>query len=166
MMSPETVAVRAPRASAALRYLDPESTMTLREGLAEYFRSMPDLLDVNALEGKAKELFDNHDTAHVVFGCDVSLRHEAMMDTWTVFGTDVGFFAYMRYLTTPEARRVVTDAGVLRSLWGALLAVPDAVRVIGRARRMKKKWPWRDHERYLDRPLVEIRRDLGLAILA
>ncbi len=152
-------------AAPSLRYREQDSTMTLAEGLEEYFRAMPDLLDPKALGSEAKDLFTQHDVAHIVFGCDTSLRQEAMMDTWTVFGTDVGFFAYMKYFKTPEAQALMKQIGVGRALWGALLAIPDIVRVIARGSAMKKKWPWRDHQRYMDRPLKEIREELGLVIV-
>jgi len=148
-----------------LRYRDQNSELTLVEGLDEYFHSMSNLLDLNQLQGSERDLFTNHDVAHVVFGCDISLRNEVMMDAWTVFGTDVGVIAYARYLSSPAAQNIFAQIGYLKGFWSAIKALPDVFRVIFRARRMKAKWPWSDHERYMQRSLGDIRRELGLRIL-
>lgn len=71
-------------------YQDPASEQTLREGYAEYVHANPELLDPDAL-GKAGRFFRAHDYGHVLFGCDTSVIHEALMDTWTIFGTTAGW---------------------------------------------------------------------------
>lgn len=164
-MVPETQAMITAALANPLGYKQQDATMTIAEGLDEYFRHIPNLIDTGSLEGSARELFTNHDIAHVVFGCDISLRQEVLMDTWTVFGTDVGLIAYARYLNTPEAQNLFKEIGYVRALWGAVLAIPDVFRVIVRARRMKKKWPWKDHEAYLNRSIGEVRRELGLVVV-
>jgi len=165
MNTPDSAITSANAAQPTLRYQEQNATMTLDQGLKEYLGAMPDLLDYSTLEGESKELFTNHDLTHVVFGCDISLRQEAFVDFWTMFGSDVGIRAYMRYLRTPEAQRFLQEIGVLRALWVMVLAFPAMCRVIYRALRMKKKWPWIDHAAYLDRPLADIRRELGVTIV-
>lgn len=147
-------------------YRDPRSTQTLAEGLAEFRGSMPGLLDESGLPEDARQLFHNHDVAHVVFGCDTSLVQEAMVDLWTIFGTTVGLREYLRYMKTDEAKQVLREAGTGRALWATLKALPRLAGVIVRARRMTRKWPWTEHEAYLDRPLVEIRAELGIVLPA
>jgi ubiquinone biosynthesis protein Coq4 len=165
-MVPDTTMQRGARlANARPRYADPACTQTVREALAEYHEAIPGLLDEGALDGIARELFHNHDVAHVVFGCDTTIRQEALIDTWTLFGSDLGLSAYVRYMQTPEAKQILVDAGFFTLLREAIFALPDLVRVIVRARRMKKRWPWRDHETYLDRPLDQVREELGIAVL-
>ena len=41
----------------ALEYMDPESSITLREALAEYYRSNPSLLDPTGMPDEAGVLF-------------------------------------------------------------------------------------------------------------
>jgi hypothetical protein len=31
---------------------------------------------------------------------------------------------------------------------------------------MRKRWPWRDHDAYLDRAVADVRRELGIEVLA
>jgi hypothetical protein len=146
-------------------YAQQDCPLTLAEGLAEYRARMLGLLDEDELTGRAVELFHNHDIAHVVFGCDITVRQEAMIDTWTIFGSTIGLSGYLAYLQVPEARQVIAETGLLRTVWESAKAFPALVRVWRQARRMSRPWPWRDHEAYLDRPLVEIRRELGIELV-
>jgi len=157
-------------------YQHPHSTLTLREGLREYFESNPGLLDPDdpeqAQSAHAAELFHGHDTVHVVFGTNTDIRQEAMTDIWAMVGTDVGAWTYMGYLSTPEAVQILRDIGqgtAERTGWWALVresvkAIPAMLSVWRRSRRMHRKWPWKDHERYLDVPLVDIRAEFGIEV--
>jgi len=148
----------------ALAYMRQDCPMTLRQGLAEYHAMIPGLVAEDGLSDDALDLFHHHDVAHVVFGCDTSVRHEAMVDTWTVFGTDVGVSEYLAYLKVPETRQVLEDTGYLKITWLSGLAVPAVLRVVRAARRMQKKWPWRDHAAWMDRPLSELRAEFGIVV--
>jgi hypothetical protein len=139
--------------------------LTVLEGLAEYRTLMPDLIDETRLQGPSRQMFHNHDLCHVVFGCDISLRHEGMVDTWTMIGSDVGVRAYVRYLQLPEVKGLFAQIGFVRGLVVSIQSVPSLLRVIRNARRMKAKWPWSDHERYLDRPLRDVRAELGIVVV-
>lgn len=152
--------------AAGLHYRDPRSIQTLAEGLAELRGAVPGLLDEGRLPEDARQLFHNHDIAHVVFGCDTSLVQEGMVDLWTIFGSTVGLRAYLSYMKTDEAKQVLRDVGLGRALWATLKALPRLAGVIVRARRMTRKWPWTDHDAYLDRPLVEIREEFGIVLPA
>ncbi|HTJ80813.1 MAG TPA: hypothetical protein VL400_03795 [Polyangiaceae bacterium] len=157
--------VNADQTSHRLGYRAQDAEVTVAEALEQYFRSIPNLLDVDELGDGARDLFTKHDIAHVVFGCDTSLRQEIMMDVWTVFGTDVGLLAYARYLKTPEAQNLLAEIGYVRAIGAFVRTLPDIARVIVHARRMKKKWPWASHAAYMGRPLRDVRRELGLEIV-
>lgn len=162
---PEPQSETAPRTSA---YQRPDSELTLREGLAVYFEDNPGLLDPDD-EGQmssddAAELFRNHDVVHVVFGTNTSVEQEAMTDTWAMAATDVGVGRYMKYLNNPEAMKILEDIGYLGALWLSIRSVPAVFGVLRRSWRMRKRWPWREHDRYLDVPLAQIRREFGIDV--
>ena len=148
-----------------LAYLRPDSRQTVREALAEYYSKIDGLEDPRSMTEQARELFEKHDIAHVVFGCDTSLRQEVLIDFWTLFGSSVGVREYLAYLRTPEAAQVFLDAGIVRSLVEFGRSLGDVAKVIRRARKMTSPWPWRDHEQFMDTPLDELRRQLGIEIL-
>ncbi|NVB40132.1 hypothetical protein G6O69_19960 [Pseudenhygromyxa sp. WMMC2535] len=148
-------------------YQHQDATISLRDGLREYFRSDPKLIDPDALEqqgSKAADLFRNHDVVHVVFGTDTSVRQEAMTDTWSMTGTDVGVGAYLSYLNEPLAIDIVREVGWIKVLGESLRALPDMLEIWLRSRRMTKKWPWKDHDAWLDVPLAEIRQEFGIEV--
>ncbi|HEU4427337.1 MAG TPA: hypothetical protein VFT98_01165 [Myxococcota bacterium] len=157
---------RAPdrRGHAMHRYQDPESTLTLAEGLREYYGSRAGLAGGRGASGAAQEFFRCHDAAHVVFGCDTTLPQEGIVKLWSFFATDAGF-SLIRAYNLPESREIYTTLSLrddVRAAWTALTAFP---RVLWRASRMRRRWPWDDFAQYLDVPLREIRSELGIRVL-
>jgi ubiquinone biosynthesis protein Coq4 len=156
--------VRTPARSHP-RYTSQDSEQTLREGLAEYRACNPGLLDPKSMTPEAAALFEQHDAAHVVFGCDTTLRGETLVDTWTIFGSSIGLRGYLAYLRLPQVNQVFSEAGRLRILIELLRCSPDVVRVIARSRRMARAWPWREWERHLDRPLRKLREEFAIRVV-
>ncbi len=152
-------------ACRAPRYLDPESSQTLREALAEYYGCNPDLLDPGGLAPEVAEAFRRHDAGHVVFGCDTSLRGESLIDTWTIFGTSAGLRGYLEYFRYPQVNQIFADVGFSKLASSSLRALPDMLRVIVRSRRLRAKWPWDGYTDRLDRTLHELRREFNIRIV-
>ncbi len=155
-----------PETPVVARYQDPDSEQTLAEGLEEYYASMGNLDPLEGMDPEARALFDRHDAAHVVFGCDTTIEQEVLMDTWTIFGSDVGVVAYAKYLKNPTARAIALELGVWRTIVVTVRALPAVVRVFLATRRMKKRWPWDGFAAYRERPLREIRAELGVDVRA
>ena len=149
----------------ALEYMDPESSITLREALAEYYRSNPSLLDPTGMPDEAGVLFRQHDAGHVFFGCDTSLRGEVLIDCWTIFGTSIGLRGYLKYLRQPQVNQVFAETGYFRVAMASVRCIPDVVRVAVRSRKMSQPWPWRDYEDFLDRRLCDMRAEYGVRVL-
>ena len=151
-----------PRGPAYTRQSSPQ---TLREGLAEYRARNPGLLDAEELPAEAAALFRQHDAAHVVFGCDTTLRGETLIDTWTIFASSIGLRGYLAYLRLPQVNQVFAEAGLGRVALAFVRSFPDVLRVVWRSRRVARKWPWRDYAGQLDRPLCEIREEFRIRVL-
>jgi hypothetical protein len=149
----------------SLRYTSQTSPQTLREGLLEYYERNPALLDPAHMTPEAAELFRQHDAAHVVFGCDTSLRGETLIDTWTIFGSAIGLRGYLAYLRLSEVNQVFAQAGALRIATELLRSLGDVLRVAWRGARLRRKWPWQGFADQLDRPLAEIREHHGIRIV-
>ncbi len=148
-----------------LAYMKPGATMTLREGLEEYYGTIENLVTEENADAEVAALFHFHDVCHVLFGCDTSPRGEALVDTWSIFGTTVTLRTYQKYLSLQETQSIFASmsfAEMLHMLGQSTTAMPVA---FWRAQHMTHKWPFRDHEQYLDRPLVEIRREFGIDVV-
>ena len=150
---------------ASPRYIEQDSPQSLREGLAEYRALNPGLLDPDAMSPDAAERFRQHDAGHVVFGCDTSLRGEALIDTWTVAATTAGLRGYLDYFQYPQVNQIFAEAGYWRIALESARCLPDVVRVLARSRRLVTRWPWEDYPRYLDRPLAAIRREFNIRVV-
>jgi hypothetical protein len=146
-------------------YAKADSAQTLRAGLEEYYRRNPGLLDPAAMDPRAATLFRQHDAAHVVFGCDTSLRGETRIDTWTILGSTIGLRGYLEYLKIPQVNEIFAETGYLRIAFESLLCVPDILRILWRSRRLSSKWAWRDWEAHLDEPLADIRREFNIRVV-
>jgi hypothetical protein len=149
----------------AARYTQQDSSQSLREGIAEYYALNPGLLDPAQLPPEVSELFRQHDAGHVVFGCDTSLRGEALIDTWTVVGTTAGLRGYLRYFEHPQVNQIFSDVGYWRIAIESTRSLSDMLRALVRSRRLRARWPWDGYERYLDERLDEIRKEFNIDVV-
>jgi hypothetical protein len=137
--------------------------LTLAEGLAAYYGAHPGLKRGDALSAAAQDFFRCHDAVHVVWGCDTSLPHEAIVKLSSFFGTSIGFGAMQGYRLY-DSQDIYGSLRVTDIL-GTLLQAPVLVpRTILRCGRQRKKWPWSDFAPYLDRPLRDIRAEFGVRV--
>jgi hypothetical protein len=143
-----------------------DEALTLRQGLAQFRRTAGLEEKLARVSPQARTLMDRHDVLHVLFGLDTSLRHEAIVDLWTVFGTTARLADLIAYLRLPEEQAILAEIGFWRILLTTLRAAPDLFRVAAAARKLKRKWPWDGHRAHLDTPLGQLRRAYGITLLA
>lgn len=151
--------------SRSFAYEVQDAPQTLREGLHEYYASDPNLLAPTDLSDPIAKGLRAHDAAHVVFGCDTSIRGEVILARWSLLGSQDGISIYARGLRSKETRYLFADfVKKLRPLI-LLLAVIDGARALFRSLRMHKQWPTLGWEQHADRPLAEIRSDFGIRVV-
>ena len=152
------------------RYQLADCTMTLREGLADYYRVNPGLSDPDHIvDPKSARYFRNHDATHVVFGTHTSVLNESVNDLLTMLGVSIRWRDYlMGFLATAESKEISKDYLATTSVRASLALLGHTVRLLPsvwrHARAMKKKWPW-DSSPELDRPLDELRAEYGIEVL-
>jgi len=147
-------------------YTRGSSSQTLRAGLEEYYRENPGLLDPQRMDAAAAALFRSHDAAHVVFGCDTTLRGETLIDLWTIFASTIGLRGYLAYLRLPQVQALFAEVGLVQIAIELARCTPDALRVIARSRRLSAKWPWDDYRAHLDERLADLRRSFHIRVLS
>jgi hypothetical protein len=140
-----------------------DCTLTLSEGLAEYYASNPRLKRGPSLSLSAQEFFRCHDAAHIVFGCDTSLPHEAAVKLSSMLGTTAGLSVLRGYALhdSLDIYRTLSLGDILRTVAAALVIVP---RTALRCLRQKKRWPWTGFDPFLHTPLRDIRREFGIHV--
>lgn len=150
-----------------LRYREQNSSLTLAQGLAEYYAVNEGIIARPAdLPPDSAAIFRCHDMCHVIFGLDTTLEDEAMADTRTMLSCDVGAAKYALYLgADPQAQKILKEVGLAGFLYGTLKAVPRMFRAMIEAFRMKKKWPWDPPDSFQARTLGELRAEFGIRVI-
>ena len=149
------------------RYQEQNSPLTLRQGLAEYYASNPNL--INTDEASTAEIgayIRNHDVTHVVFGTTTTLADEFLQDMWTFLGVDINKKNYIfDFLPSDESKQLFGSLQLWSTIKAIALTTPLLPKLIWRSRQMSKKWSWQNWEKYLDFPLAEIRQEFNIRVL-
>jgi hypothetical protein len=144
-------------------YEKQESSQTLAEAMAEYYGSNPGLDDVRRMTREAADFFRCHDVAHVVFGCSTHLDHEAAVKIASILGTTAGL-GVLRGYRQHESIEIYKRLRLAQMLQAFAMSVVIIPRTVLRCLRQRERWPWAEHERFLDLPLREIREQFGITV--
>jgi hypothetical protein len=151
--------------ASSLGFTEQSSRQTLREGLVEYFSNIPELMESADLPPDLAHGLDGHDVAHVVFGCDTSVRGEVVLARWSLFGVEGSLRPYLIGMRRRETRGLFRDffrAVRLRELPALTKA---GITAVIRSCWMSRRWPFDRYGPYLDRPLVEIRQEFQIRVV-
>ena len=152
-----------------LEYQKQDCDLTLEEGLECYYRSFPDTTEVLKDDNKSCTLLRDHDCTHVIFGLDISIEQESILDSWVVWGSKWQLKYIWGYQSLPQIKQLYKDLykefgilGFLKIFWklGGIKR-----KVIFRALKMKKKWPFKMPEKYLKLKISDLREEHGIKIL-
>ncbi|MEO6364153.1 MAG: hypothetical protein ABIO71_13050 [Caldimonas sp.] len=139
------------------------SEQTLAQGLAEYAAANPSLADGRSMSTQAREFFRCHDVAHVVYGCDVALDDEAVVKIASLLGTTAGLqvLGGYRLHESLQIYRQLRICEVLRSIVASVVIVP---RTAWRCFAQRARWPWAEHQQYMQSSLRELRHRFGIKV--
>ena len=143
-----------------------DSSMTLREGLQEYYRVNPGLSDPDTIEDPVSATyFRNHDASHVFFGTHTGDLNEGVNDLLTMWGLDVLYKDYVTgFAATQESKSIAKQFLKLKiflTLWRTVRLIP-AIRRCTKA--MNTKWPWTPPQDFYEKPLNELRAEFGYQV--
>ena len=152
-----------------LEYQKQDCDLTLQEGLDCYYNSFPDTTDIFKDTEGSGTLLRDHDCTHVIFGLDISIEQESILDSWVVWGSKWELKYLWGYQSLPQIKQLYKDLykefgviGFIKIFWklGAIKR-----KVMFRALKMKKKWPFRMPEEYLKLKISDLRKEHGIKIL-
>ena len=151
-------------------YKKQNCSLTLQEGLDDYYKSSDPMIKEYA--DKYGSFLVNHDLTHVIFGLGTSLKEESMLDTWTLWATDITWKQIYEYSFNKDLRQLTKDlvsdiGGWFVVLKGVLKAIPFKIKIIfTRVPGVKKKWPYDGvTQKMLSQPIVNLRKEYGIKIL-
>ena len=152
-----------------LQYQEQDCELTLSEGLECYYNSFPESKEVFKDNDESGTLLRDHDSTHVIFGLDISIEQEAILDTWVLWGSKFKWkylFGYSKLPQIAELQKGLLKefgfAGFIKLYWkvGAIKR-----KVIYRTFKMKKKWPFKMPDEYMSMKISELREAHGIKIL-
>ena len=85
-----------------LEYQKQDCELTLAQGLDCYYNSFPDSKEVFKDNEKSGTLLRDHDSTHVIFGLDISIEQEAILDTWVLWGCKFKWKYLLGYSKLPQ----------------------------------------------------------------
>ena len=152
-----------------LDYQKQDCDLTLQEGLDCYYKSFPETTEIFGDNNESGTLLRDHDCTHVVFGLDISIEQESILDTWVLWGSKWELKYLLGYLKLPQIKQLYKDLineigyfGFVKILWklGGIKR-----KVMFRAFKMKKKWPFKMPEEYLSMKISDLREMHGIKVL-
>ena len=152
-----------------LDYQNQNCSLTLQEALECYYNSFPETKEIFEDNEDSGTLLRDHDCTHVIFGLDISIEQESILDTWVLWGSKWELKYLLGYQKIPEIKKLFKDLvkeigyfGLIKILWklGGIKR-----KVIFRTLRMKKKWPFKMPEHYLAMKISDLRKIHGIKIL-
>jgi len=153
-----------------IEYINQDCSMTLEEGLEEYYRS--NIPEVKQYADKIPLLVD-HDLTHVIFGLGTTVEEESLLDTWTLRGTDITWKQIYNYTFDYEFKKliksIVKDEGGWFKLIGVVIkCIPRKLKIhFNRIPKMKKKWPFSNVTKgMMNRPINELRKEYGIEVIS
>ena len=146
--------------------------LTLEEGLEIYYNAFEDQESI--LKGDTlPEFIFGHDCTHVIFGLGLSLKEEAILDTYTIYGCKnsikIIFKAAGQIFKSKELlnlyKKLISEHGLIGLL--RLVNSSKKSKKIARikTKKMKKKWSYIVPKSYLSYKINDLRDEYGISIL-
>lgn len=159
----------------AIAYQEQDCSLTLQEGLDIYYSLLDSYEDKSIridriIDNDGSTTMRDHDCTHVIFGLDISIDQEAILDTWVLWGSSFKWKYLMSYAKLPQIKnlqkRLFNEFGIkgFLSLYWNTIGIKR--KVFFRTRKMKKKWPFQMPEEYLDIKICDLREEYGIKILS
>jgi hypothetical protein len=152
-----------------LEYQKQDCDLTLQEGLDCYYNTFPETTEIFVDNEESGTLLRDHDCTHVIFGLDTSIEQESILDSWVVWGSKWKLKYIWGYQSLPQIKQLYKDLykefgvlGFIKIFW-KLGGVKR--KVIFRAFKMKKKWPFKMPDEYLSMKISDLREEHGIKVL-
>ena len=143
--------------------------MTLQEGLNCYYKAFPETTEIFEDNAGSGTLLRDHDCTHVIFGLDISIEQESILDTWVLWGSKWELRYLLGYQKLPQIKQLYKNLvneigyfGFIKILWklGGIKR-----KVMFRTFKMKKKWPFKMPKEYLSMKISDLREMHGIKVL-
>lgn len=146
--------------------------LTLEEGLKIYYDAFEDQESI--LKGDTlPEFIFGHDCTHVIFGLGLSLKEEAILDTYTIYGCKnsikIIFKAARQIFKSKELlslyKKLISEHGII-GLFRLVNSSKKSKKIARiKTKKMKKKWSYFVPKSYLSYQINDLRDEYGISVL-
>ena len=150
-------------------YQNQNCGLTMEKALECYYNCFPETKEIFEDNEDSGTLLRDHDCTHVIFGLDISIEQESILDTWVLWGSKWELKYLLGYQKLPQIKQLYKDLineigyfGLIKVLWklGGIKR-----KVMFRAFKMKKKWPFQMPKEYLTMKVSDLREMHGIKVL-
>ena len=92
-----------------LEYQKQNCDLTLQEGLECYYKSFPETTEIFGDNNESGTLLRDHDCTHVIFGLDISIEQESILDSWVLWGSKWELKYLLGYQKLPQIKKLYKD---------------------------------------------------------
>ena len=92
-----------------LEYQKQNCDLTLQEGLECYYKSFPETTEIFGDNNESGTLLRDHDCTHVIFGLDISIEQESILDSWVLWGSKWELRYLLGYQKLPQIKKLYKD---------------------------------------------------------
>ena len=106
-----------------LEYQKQNCDLTLQEGLECYYDSFPETTEIFGDNNESGTLLRDHDCTHVIFGLDISIEQESILDSWVLWGCKWELKYLLGYLKLPQIKKLYKTYSFKTLLINLILAL-------------------------------------------
>ena len=156
-----------------LEFQKEDCSLTLQEGLDIYYNAFEDQESILRGDTKTDFIF-GHDCTHIIFGLGLSIKEEAILDTYTIFGCKESLklltIGVGQIFRSKELlglyKKLISEHGIKGLINIALSSKKSKNIARMNTKKMKKKWVYFNPESYLSHKIRDIRDEFGILILS
>ena len=115
------------------------------------------------MSSDSAKAFDMHDSVHILFECDTTIKGEIEAHIWMAFATTAKISEMHKAVANQEHRSILKNIGhgSLLATWFVML--PKIAYIIWKANRMISKLPYENLDNLKLLPVFEIRKKFGIS---
>ncbi len=154
-----------------LAFKKQDCDLTLREGIEiylDYLRQNNKTVGIDETDD-AYKVWQCHDSTHVIFGNGVTFEEEALNDFHNLILCSFKWKDYLAYFEDPwlkeHMKYLLKEVGIKKLLVSLFFITKSIVAVMKLRFKIKKKWPLKVPESYLERKICDLREEYGIQIL-
>ena len=109
-------------------YQNQNCSLTMEKALECYYNSFPDTKEIFEDNKDSGTLLRDHDCTHVIFGLDISIEQESILDTWVLWGSKWELKYILGYQKLPQIKQLYKDLineigyfGLIKSLYSCFI---------------------------------------------